>query len=60
MRYVDDFALFGGSKRELWSWKQAIVDRLARLRLTVHAGAAQVTPVAITKIIQIMMNFFMV
>ncbi len=47
MRYVDDFALFGGSKRELWSWKQAIVDRLARLRLTVHAGAAQVTPVAI-------------
>ena len=41
VRYVDDFALFGDSKRELWGWKRAIVERLARLRLTVHAGAAQ-------------------
>jgi len=47
LRYVDDFALFGDSKRELWGWKQAIVERLARLRLTVHADAAQVTPVEI-------------
>jgi len=47
LRYVDDFALFSDSKAELWNWKQAIVDRLARLRLTIHAGAAQVTPVEI-------------
>lgn len=42
VRYVDDFALFGDRKRELWNWKQAIVERLARLRLTLHAGAADV------------------
>jgi hypothetical protein len=42
VRYVDDFALFGDSKRGLWSWKKAIVERLARLRLTVHAEAADV------------------
>jgi hypothetical protein len=29
LRYVDDFALFGDSKRELWDWKRAIVERLA-------------------------------
>lgn len=42
VRYVDDFALFGDHKAELWNWKQAIIERLARLRLTVHAGAADV------------------
>jgi hypothetical protein len=47
LRYVDDFALFSDSKRELWDWKQAIIARLARLRLTIHAHAAQVTPVEI-------------
>jgi hypothetical protein len=47
LRYVDDFVRFGDCKRALWSWKRTIVDRLARLRLTVHAEAAQVTPVAI-------------
>jgi len=46
LRYVDDVALFSDSKRELWSWKQAIIDRLAALRLTVHPQA-QVTPVSI-------------
>ncbi len=45
LRYVDDFLLFGDDKRTLWAWKQAIVDRLARLRLTLHAGSAQVKPV---------------
>ena len=25
LRYVDDFALFGDSKRELWAWKAAII-----------------------------------
>lgn len=45
LRYVDDFALFSDSKSELWSWKQAIVERLAALRLIVHDRSAQVTPV---------------
>jgi hypothetical protein len=44
LRYVDDFALFGDSKRELWGWKRAIVERLAGLRLVIHDEAAQVMP----------------
>jgi retron-type reverse transcriptase len=39
LRYVDDFALFSDSKRQLWAWKQAIEERLARLRLTIHREA---------------------
>jgi len=45
LRYVDDMALFADSKSELWDWKQAVVERLAALRLTVHSGSAQVAPV---------------
>lgn len=45
LRYVDDFALFSDSKRELHQWKQAIIERLARYRLTLHESRAQVTPV---------------
>ncbi len=45
LRYVDDFALFSDSKRELWRWKQAMIERLATLRLTVHPQA-QVSPVS--------------
>ncbi len=39
LRYVDDFLLFGDDKGTLWAWRAAIVERLARLRLTIHAGA---------------------
>jgi RNA-directed DNA polymerase len=46
LRYVDDMALFSDSKCKLWAWKSAIVQRLAALRLTVHAESAQVEPVA--------------
>jgi len=45
LRYVDDMALFADSKVQLWAWKQAIVERLAGLRLTLHKGSAQVVPV---------------
>lgn len=45
LRYVDDFALFSDSKRELWRWKAAIVERLAALRLVIHETRALVTPV---------------
>jgi RNA-directed DNA polymerase len=44
LRYVDDMALFSDSERELWTWKKAIVERLQRLRLTIHEGSAQVQP----------------
>lgn len=46
VRYVDDFCLFGDDARTLWGWKRAIIERLARLRLTMHESAAQVQPVA--------------
>jgi RNA-directed DNA polymerase len=45
VRYVDDFALFGNSKRALWAAKQAAVERLAQLKLTIHEHNAQVMPV---------------
>jgi len=44
LRYVDDFALFSDSKRQLWEWKRAIIDRLGRLRLVIHEREAQVLP----------------
>ena len=44
VRYVDDFVLFGESKRQLYEAKQAIIERLSRLRLTVHASRGQVVP----------------
>ena len=45
VRYVDDMLLFGDDKKQLWRWKQAIMDRLAGLRLTLHERRAQVRPV---------------
>ncbi len=45
LRYVDDFALFSDSKKQLYDWKCAISDFLATLRLTMHETQAQVTPV---------------
>lgn len=45
VRYVDDVLLFGDDAREMQQWRDAIVQRLARLRLTIHAGA-HVRPVS--------------
>lgn len=39
LRYVDDLLLFADDKTTLWDWKARIVARLARLRVTIHAGA---------------------
>lgn len=39
VRYVDDFLLFADDKQTLWGWRQAVADRLAALRLTLHPGA---------------------
>ena len=38
-RYVDDILLFGDDKPTLWAWREAIVARLACLRLTIHPQA---------------------
>jgi RNA-directed DNA polymerase len=45
LRYVDDFLLFSDDKNELWRWRAALIDRLARLRLTIHAERAVPRPV---------------
>jgi hypothetical protein len=42
---VDDFLLFADDKATLWAWREAIIERLARLRLTLHERQAQVCPV---------------
>ncbi len=39
VRYVDDFLLFSDDKAALWALRAALVERLARLRLTLHPGA---------------------
>lgn len=39
VRYVDDMLLFADDKDTLWRWRAAAVERLARLRLTIHPGA---------------------
>jgi RNA-directed DNA polymerase len=39
VRYVDDCLFFAQNRRILWAWKEAIRQRLARLRLTMHSGA---------------------
>ncbi|MDX2077802.1 MAG: RNA-directed DNA polymerase [bacterium] len=44
LRYVDDFALFSDSKRQLYQWKEAIIRRLGDMRLTIHEAEAQVVP----------------
>ena len=46
VRYVDDLLLFSDSKRALWAWKQAIVDFLPRLRLSLHPRSSTVYPVS--------------
>jgi hypothetical protein len=39
LRYVDDVLFFADDKNRLWTWREAIVKRLARLRLTIHPAA---------------------
>lgn len=46
VRYVDDFALFGNNMAQLWEWKAALIERLARLRLRLHESSTQVAPTA--------------
>ena len=41
LRYVDDFLLFSDDKAELRAWRQAIVEKLAAVRLRLHAGKSR-------------------
>jgi RNA-directed DNA polymerase len=45
VRYVDDFLLYSNDKPELWRWREAVVDKLATLRLTIHERRSTVYPV---------------
>lgn len=45
LRYVDDFALFSDSKRQLRQWRDQIVAFLTRFRLRVHTAKTQIAPV---------------
>jgi hypothetical protein len=45
LRYVDDFLLFAGDKTTLWEWREAVVERLGRMRLTIHERRAHPRPV---------------
>lgn len=44
VRYVDDFLLFADEKAALWAWREALMERLAALRLTIHEGRAHPRP----------------
>jgi RNA-directed DNA polymerase len=44
IRYVDDILLFAENKASLHAWKQAIIEFLETLRLTIHEESAQVRP----------------
>jgi len=44
LRYVDDFLLFADDADSLWCWRDAILERLAQLRLTLHEESALVRP----------------
>jgi hypothetical protein len=39
LRYVDDFLLFHNDKGTLRVWREAIVERLSQMRLTIHPAA---------------------
>ncbi len=45
VRYVDDFLLFADDKRRLAEWRGALIERLAQLRVTLHAESAPARPV---------------
>ncbi len=45
LRYVDDFLLFSDDKRQLMQWRDAIINRLERFRLTLHVRSAYPRPV---------------
>lgn len=45
VRYVDDFLLFGNNKNELMHWREKVLKRMQRLRLSLHEGSMYPKPV---------------
>jgi hypothetical protein len=45
LRFVDDFLLFSDDKQQLWEWRVALMERIARYRLTIHKESAEPRPV---------------
>lgn len=45
LRYVDDFLLFGDNKHELLRWREKVIKRLERFRLTLHEESVYPKPV---------------
>lgn len=45
LRYVDGFLLFDNDLSRLHAWREAVVEKLASLRLALHTGRAQPRPV---------------
>lgn len=39
VRFVDDMVFFAQDKATLWAWQEAVVERLATLRLHIHPGS---------------------
>ncbi len=46
VRYVDDMLLFADDKATLHSWRDAVIEYLMGLRLTIHENSAQPQPCA--------------
>jgi retron-type reverse transcriptase len=45
LRYVDDFLLFSDNKHELMQWREKILKRLERFRITLHEESLYPKPV---------------
>ena len=41
VRYADDLLLFGDDKRQLWNWHDGLAERLATMRMRLHADKTQ-------------------
>lgn len=44
VRYVDDFLLFSNDRKQLADWRAGVIERIAKLRLTLHEECAQIFP----------------
>jgi RNA-directed DNA polymerase len=44
VRYVDDFLLFADDTQTLVNWRNAVIQKMAGLRLSLHEESAQVYP----------------
>jgi RNA-directed DNA polymerase len=47
IRYVDDILMFADDKNDLHAWREAIIQYLQNLRLTIHETRAQPRPVEV-------------